>query len=304
MLYNLAKLIPVCPELEKIAPNNINHPLLLEVVDQITHEAESVLPPKRSGFFLDAMMYANIYCQISHLSPKNATKDLRQLWKGHEHHFQRFSKRNFSNGKKRQALPDQPAISRFLHRISECGLSEAFGNLLIWAQFLYMFKEGKIGDDITLIADYHDEHCHKDKADPYCFGTKEGKSVHRTLAFSVISGSIHLIIATFKIKKTQHKLPLFEEIIRKIQELGINIKYSLLDRGFYRKEILSAMKDWHITTILPGRTCADTKQKIKLWIQDQCGRTGKLSLKLKYMKKMGWQNLMMDYVLVGKRGQR
>jgi hypothetical protein len=302
MPNNLAKLIPVCPELEKIAPNNVNHPLLLEVVDQITDEAQSVLPSKRSGFIIEAMLYANIYGQISHLSPKNATKDLRKMWKGYEHHFQRFNKHIFSNGKKRQALPDQPAMSRFLQRISESGVSEEFGNLLLWAQFLYLLKDGRIHDDLTLIADYHDEACQKDKTDSYCFGTKEGKTVHRTLAFSVISGSIHLIIATFKIKKTQHKLPLFEEIMTKIQKIGLNIKYALLDRGFYRKEILAAMKNWQITTILPGRTCTDTKQKIKLWIQDQSGRTGKLTLKLKYVKKRGWQRLMMDYVLVGKRG--
>jgi hypothetical protein len=302
MTNSLAKLIPVCPELERIAPNNINHPLLLEVVDQITDDAQSVLPSKRSGFIIDAMLYANIYGQISHLSPKKATNDLRKMWKGYEHHFQRFNKRTFSNGKKRQALPDQPAMSRFLQRISESGVSEEFGNLLLWAQFLYLLKEGKIHDDVTLIADYHDEPCQKDKADSYCFGTKEGKTVHRTLAFSVISESIHLIIATYKIKKIQHKLPLFEEIVTKIQKIGLNIKYALLDRGFYRKEILAALKNWHITTILPGRTCTDTKQKIKLWIQDQSGRTGKLTLKLKYVKKSGWQRLMMDYVLVGKRG--
>jgi hypothetical protein len=302
MSSNLARLIPVCSELEKIAPNMINHSLLLEVVDQITEEAKAVLPEKRSGFTYEALLYTDLYCQIAHLSPKKGTQNLRTLWKGRERSFQRFNKRVFHNGKHRQALPDQPMMSRFLQRIAQSGFSEEFGNLLLWAQFLYMQKVGKIGDDLTLIADYHDERCWMDKTDPYCFGTKGGQTIQRTLVFSVISGTLHIIIATFKIQKNQHKLPFFEQILARFTTIGVNIKYCLLDRGFYRKELLTALKTWKITAIMPGRSCRDTRKKIHLWIQDQGGRTGKLSLKIKYVKKYGWQSLMMDFVLVGKRG--
>jgi hypothetical protein len=155
---------------------------------------------------------------------------------------------------------------------------------------------------VTLIADYHDERCRKNKADSFCFGTKEGKTVHRTLTFSMISGDLHLVIATFKIQKKQLILPLFNEIITKFQAAKVEIKYCLLDRGFYRKDLLPALKQSRITTILPGRNCKDTKQKIHLWIQDKSGRSGNLTLKVKYVKKIGWKTLRMDVVLVGKRG--
>ena len=302
MTNNLAELVSVLPELRRIAPNNINHALLLEVVDQVTSDARTILPEKRSGFTFDALFYTNLYCTLTHLAPKKGTRDLRSLWKGKEAYFQRFLKRLFKNGKKRQALPDQPTMSRFLKMIKENGISEEFGNLLLWAQFLYMQKESKIGDDLTLIADYHDEPCHKDKNDPYCFGTKGGKMVHRTLVFSVISKSLHLVIATFKIQKNQHKLPLFDQIKTKLVSSGAKIKYFLIDRGFYRKEILVHLKEWHITTIIPGRSCNDTRKKIQLWIQDQSGRNGKLFLKVKYVKKFGWKRLTMDFILYGKRG--
>jgi hypothetical protein len=302
MKSNLAELVSVLPELRVIAPNNINHALLLEVVDQITIDAQKILPEKRSGYTFDALLYANLYCDLTHLAPKKGSQNLRSLWKGKEAHFQRFLKKIFKNGKKRQAIPDQPTLSRFLKIIKESGVSEEFGNLLLWAQFLYIQKEGRIGEDLTLIADYHDELCHKDKSDLYCFGTKGGKMVHRTLVFSVVSKTLHLVIATFKIQKNQHKLPLFDQIKTKLVASGAIIKYILVDRGFYRKEILVHLKKWHITTIIPGRSCSDTRKKIQLWIQDQSGRTGKLFLKVKYVKKFGWKRLMMDYVLYGKRG--
>jgi hypothetical protein len=302
MTYNLAKLIPVCPELEKIAPNTIKHSMLLEVVDQITEDAQKILPEKRSGFSYAAIIYTQLYCQMTHLSTQLGSVDLKCLWKGKEHHFQRFQKKKFTNGKKRQAIPDQPTLTRFLQNVAQSGLTQEFTNLLLWAQFLYFIKTKKVHDEITLIADYHDESCKKNKADPYCFGTKEGKTVHRTLAFSIIIGELHLVIATYKIQKKQKIVPLFQEIFNKFGNISINIKYCLLDRGFYRKDLLPALKDKRITTILPGRNCSDSRRKISLWIQDKGGRCGKLILKLRYVKKTGWQNLMMDCVLVGKRG--
>lgn len=302
MTNSLAKLIPVLPELERIAPNNINHLMLLEAVDQIVEDAQAILPEKRSGFTYEALLYSELYCQITRLSPYKGTADLNRCWKGKEQYFQRFQKKIFTNGKRRQPIPDQPTLSRFLQKIENSGFSQEFANCLLWAQFLYFKNLGEIREEVTLIADYHDERCHRDKADPFCFGTKEGKSVHRTLAFSMISGDLHLVIATFKIQKKQQILPLFNEIIKKFQDANVEIKYCLLDRGFYRKDLLPALKQSRITTIMPGRNCKDTKQKIHLWIQDKSGRSGNLTLKVKYVKKVGWKTLRMDVVLVGKKG--
>ncbi len=72
MTSNLSRLIPVLQELEKIAPNQINHTLLLEVIDQIYAEVDNILPPKRSGYIYQAMLYVMLYSQISTVSPRNA----------------------------------------------------------------------------------------------------------------------------------------------------------------------------------------------------------------------------------------
>lgn len=302
MNNNLTKLIPVCSELERNAPNNVNHAMLLDLVDQILQDARSILPDKRSGYSFNALLYAHLYCHTTQLSLQKGTDTLAKLWKGRERHFQRFRKRIFTNAKRRRSIPDEPTLSRFLKRINESGVSEDYTNLLLWSQVLLAEKEGQITKDIMLIADYIDEPCKKNKADPCCFGTKEGKTCHRTLTFSIISKEIHLVLATFKIQKQQHKLPLFEAVVKRLEQAGFVISYFLLDRGFYRKELLSAFKCWGLTVIMPGRSCTETRQKIHLYIQDKTGRRGKATLKLKYVKKSGWQSLTMDLILYGKRG--
>ena len=171
MNSSLAKLIPVCPELERIAPNTINHPMLLEVIDQIIAETEKILPKKRSGYSFEAFLYAELYCQMTGLSAEYGSKDLNTLWKGKAQHFQRFQKKIFTNGKHRQAIPDQPTLSRLLQKITKSGISQEFANCLLWAQFLYQIKQKQIQKKVIFIGDYHDEPCKKDKTDPFCFAT-------------------------------------------------------------------------------------------------------------------------------------
>jgi hypothetical protein len=193
-------------------------------------------------------------------------------------------------------------MSRFEKMINELGLSESIANCMLFAQFLYYVHNHPLAEDATLIADYVEEPCPKNKEDPNCFGSKEGKTHHKTLTFSILWGNMHLIIGTYKIKKGQPIRPLFEEILTRLAAHQIHIKYGLFDRGFYRKELLLLLKSWKITVIMPARNCKDTKRKITLWLQDQSGRTGKLYLKLRYVKKVGIQHLMMGVVLAGKRG--
>jgi hypothetical protein len=83
---------------------------------------------------------------------------------------------------------------------------------------------------------------------------------------------------------------------------NIDIKYLLLDRGFYSRELLERFKECQIDVIMPGRKCKDSKRKILMWIQDKSGRRGKFALPLRYVRQVGWINLIMDIILFGKKG--
>lgn len=304
MTFNLSKLIPDLRDLEKIAPNDINHAMLLEVINQIFSEMENILPQKHSGYFYETLFYVQLYCTLAATSLKNATKDLDTLWKGHQKLFQHFQIKQFVNGKQRRAIPDQPTMSRFESMINEAGLAEKLGNCMLLGQCLYYIRNHPQNEDATLIADFVEEPCVKDKNDPYCYGSKTGKTHHKTLTFSLIFGKIHIIFATYKMKKTQPIKPMFEEVLIRLEGHGIKIKYGLFDRGFYKKELLILLKNWAITVIMPARNCFDTKRKITLWLQDKSGRTGKLFLQLRYVKQIGFPHLIMGVVLGGKRGHK
>jgi len=302
MTFQVTNLLPALAKLAKFAPSQVNHGTLLEVARQVLPDLQLVLPQKRSGFTRDAYLYVALYHDLTQLSFKKFCPDLNKAWVKAGYLFQGFRASTFANGKHRRALPGQPDMSRFLAALSAAGLDEQFSNALLLGVFLYAQQLGLVRGDLTLIADYVKEPCAKDKADPYCFGSKEGKTFHKTLAFSIISGDLHIVIANYKIQKKQPIRPIFDAAITRLRQHHVDIRYGLFDRGFYRRELLAAVKGGGIPVIMPARNCKDSRRKVHLWLQDKSGRTGHLAVKLKYVKKHGWQALRAGVVLCGKRG--
>jgi hypothetical protein len=120
------------------------------------------------------------------LSPENLGKLMDQACKDANISFQGFNKSKFSNSKQRRFFPDQPGLSRCLTWLAKENLAEIFWNSVLYSHLLLLRELSIIRSEVTLIADYTSEPCRKNKEDLYCFGTKEGKTVHKTLIFSIM----------------------------------------------------------------------------------------------------------------------
>ena len=288
-------------ELKHFEPQCINLQLLLDVLAIIRSNVKEEFPHKRSGYPYEVFVIYQAFVQLLQRSPEKTGEWLNEACKNAGYSFQKYEMDEFLNGKQRRYFPDQPALSRCLKQIEELDRVESFWNHVLFAHFMLLFQLGIINSHVILIADYKEEKCKKNKNDPYCFGTKEGKTKHKTLVFSVISNGLHQVIAIFKIFKRQNKPPLFKKIIDRLQSNGFNIKYTLVDRGFYRKRILLLLKENKITVIIPGRKCTQTKEMIEDYIKGKGKRFCKGSMKLKYIKGKGQSYLWFDILLVAKR---
>jgi len=184
------------------------------------------------------------------------------------------------------------------------GITEDFWNAVHLAHFLMLHKLGLVKENLKLIADVHNEPCKKDKNDPYCFGMKEGKTVNKTLVFSVIAGELHQVIAMFKLKKGMKRLPMFDTVMTRLKNNGFSVTYALLDRKFYRKDLLLAFVHWKVTVIMPGRKCKQIEQLIEDYLLGKSGRFGKGSMKLSYARGKGYPLLEFDLELAAKRSYR
>jgi hypothetical protein len=301
MHTNIPSSPSVPADIGQITPEMINPQLLLDIADLIDPVISRNLPQKRSGFSYTVYIIFVCCIQLFQLSPRHTARIMHKQCAEHSLSFQRYQTVHFSNGKLRRFFPDQPSLSRCLMKLSEMDLIQSFWNYVLFAHLLILKSLNLLTNDLKLIADYTDTSCKKDKQDPYCFGKKKGKSVHRTLSFSIIAGDLHQMVANFKIQKRQDKLPLFEKILDLLQSNGFHVSYALLDRGFYRKRILKLLKESRITVIMPGRKCALTKQKILKYLKAKGKRYCKGFMKLGYIKKQGHTLLKFDLLLVAKR---
>ena len=292
---------PVASGLGKINPQCINLQLLLDVLEIIRSTKGFKLPKKRSGYPYEVFIAYQAFVLLLQRSPEKTGEWLNEACKQANLSFQEHETEEFLNGKQRRSFPDQPALSRCLKQMEAQHCTETFWNQVLFTHFLLLSRLGIVNSDVILIADYKEEKCKKDKNDAYCFGTKEGKMKHKTLVFSVISNGLHQVIANFKIYKRQDKPPLFESVLDKLRIHDFTVKYALLDRGFYRKRLLTMFLTRKITIIIPGRKCTQTKQMIEDYVMETGSRYCKGSMKLKYVKGKGNTYFWFDILLVAKR---
>nr|MDO8115943.1 hypothetical protein [Candidatus Sigynarchaeota archaeon] len=302
IFYNVCP--PVAAGLGQINPAWINLQLLLDVADLVKPLIIGLLPAKRSGYTSDVFVLFQACVELGQQSPEHMAEWMNKACKEKNYSFQTFHAKTFSNGKNRRYFPDQPALSRHLKEVTAAGKTEEFWNIVHLAHFLLLRKLDIVKENLKLIADVHNEPCKKDKTDPYCFGQKEGKTVHKTLVFSVISGELHQVIAMFKLKKGMQRLPLFEIVIYRLTSNGFTVTYALLDREFYRKDLLQAFIHWKVTVIMPGRKCQQTEQLIENYLLGKSTRFGQGFIKLPYIRGKGQSLLNFNLLLAAKRKYR
>ena len=230
MQYNIIGNPSVPADIGQISPLIINPRLLKDISKIIEPIVETALPKKRSGFSNSTFIIFRVCIQILLLSPFKTAKKMEHECKDKNISFQEYETFRFSNNKERRFFPDQPSLSRHLKRLDTLGCTEEFWNLVLLTHLLYLKEIKLLQKDVKLIADYTETTCKKSPSDPYCFGRKEGKTVHKTLTFSLISGELYQIVANYKIPERHDKLIFFEEIIDTPVQNSFNIVYSLIDR--------------------------------------------------------------------------
>jgi hypothetical protein len=94
---------------------------------------------------------------------------------------------------------------------------------------------------------------------------------------------------------------LFAETVKRFKDAGFTIKHAMIDRRFYRKELLVSFKRWGITVIMPGHQCTETRTMIEKYLNGEGERRGTGHMKLGYVRKQGHLILEFDVVLCAKR---
>jgi len=95
------------------------------------------------------------------------------------------------------------------------------------------------------------------------------------LGFSVLSRGVHLYAGLEQVATGQSKIPIIIEYLDHLLELGFELDYVLMDREFYRAELLDEIKGMKGNVLIPAKQYKKVKQFISEYVEGKGGRVRK-----------------------------
>ena len=175
----------------------------------------------------------------------------------------------YADGRKKREVPHQTDINSFIRRI---GLQTA-RNILKECLF-YQLKEARVSNLIStrvdVLIDFTEHAYYGKREDKMIKGTnrqKGTKKMRHYLGFSILSREIQLFVGLEQIAKGQSKIPIILRFLDSLLDLGFEFRYVLIDREFYRAELLDEIKGMKGNVLIPAKSYKKVKKMILEYLQ-------------------------------------
>ena len=183
----------------------------------------------------------------------------------------------FADGRKKRLIPHQTEVNKYLRKI---GLKKA-RNILrecLDKQLQEALTSNVISKKVNVLIDFTEHPYYGKRDDKMIKGTnrqKGTKKMRHYLGFSLLSRGVHLYAGLEHVAIGQSKIPLILEFLDNLLELGFELKYILMDREFYRAELLDEIKGMGGDVLIPAKQYKKVKRFIKEYLEHKGGRVRK-----------------------------
>lgn len=170
----------------------------------------------------------------------------------------------YQDGRKKRQIPHQTEVNKYLRKI---GLAKA-RNILrecLDEQLKDALKLNLISKKVNVLIDFTEHPYYGKREDRMIKGTnrqKGTKKMRHYLGFSIFSRNIHLYAGLEQVAKGQSKVPIILKTLDHLLELGFELNYVLMDREFYRVELLDEIKGMGGNIIIPAKSYKKVRQYI------------------------------------------
>ena len=210
------------------------------------------------------------FSEMSGKSIHEASEMLNEYFQSHE----KGRKKIFKDGRRRRAIPHQTDVNRFLRKI---GLRKA-RNILrecLDYQLLEAFRLGLISRKVNVLIDFTEHPYHGKRDDNMIKGTTRQKGTRKMrhyLSFSVLSRGVHLHAGLEHVARGKSKIPVIINFLDHLLDLGFELNYVLMDREFYRVELLDEIKGMGGNVLIPAKGYKKIKEILKDYLDGRRGR--------------------------------
>jgi hypothetical protein len=200
-----------------------------------------------------------------------------EMLNAHVLNLQKGRRKIFADGRRKRFIPHQTEVNKYLRKI---GLKKA-RNILrecLNEQILEALNLGLISQKVNILIDFTEHPYYGTREDSMIKGTnrqKGTKKMRHYLAFSLLSRGVHLFAGLEQVATGQSKIPIIIKFLEDLLNLGFELNYVLMDREFYRAELLDEVKGMGGNVLIPAKQYKKVKQFINEYLEGKGGRVRK-----------------------------
>jgi len=211
--------------------------------------------------------------------------------------------KTFADGRKKRLIPHQTEVNKYLRRI---GLDKA-RNILrecLDALLKEALDLGLISTKVNALIDFTEHPYYGKRDDKMIKGTNRQKGTTKMrhyLGFSILSRDIHLFAGLEQVATGRSKIPIIIKFLDHLLDLGFELNYVLMDREFYRTELLDEIKGMGGNVLIPAKTYKKVKKIIEEYLNGEGNRVRKYTFSSdRAAKHRFFQNVYL--IIKAKRG--
>lgn len=185
--------------------------------------------------------------------------------------------RIFADGRRKRIIPHQTDVNKYLRMIGFRKAQKILVNCLD-CQLLDALNQKLISERVSVIIDFTEHAYYGSREDNLIKGTNRQKGtlkMRHYLGFSILSRETHLYAGLHQVASGQSKIPIILNFLEHLLNLGFKLNKVLMDREFYRAELLDRIKGMKGEVIVPAKKYKKIKQYLVDYLKGTHGRVRK-----------------------------
>jgi len=209
----------------------------------------------------------------------------------------------FADGRRKRIIPHQTDVNKYLRMIGFRKAQKILANCLD-GQLFAALKQGLISERVNVLIDFTEHAYYGRREDNLIKGTNRQKGtlkMRHYLGFSILSRETHLYAGLYQVASGQSKIPIILKFLEHLLILGFKLNKVLMDREFYRAELLDKIKGMGGEVIIPAKKYKKIKQYLVDYLKGTHGRVRKYTFSSRTAAKCQFSRHV--YVIIKAKNQ-
>lgn len=200
--------------------------------------------------------------------------DTSEILNEHYYSQMRGRRKIFADGRRKRVVPHQTQVNGYLNKI---GFNKARSILrkCLDFQLKEALNKNIISSKVCVLIDFTEHPYYGKREDKMIKGTnrqKGTKKMRHYLGFSLYSRDTQLFAGLEQVANGQSKIPLINNFLFYLFDMGFEFDFIMMDREFYRAELIDEIKSMGGDTLIPAKMYKRIKAMIDDYLCNKGGR--------------------------------